>query len=401
MKMPRGHWGERIAQTAAVVFATLLVCSCSDDPSALNSVGTQLLRTKITVKTDTLRAISSSSKKQYVSMDGRTNLIGKFSTPNGDYVAYSLVQFYSSYISQRDTVLVLSATLKLRKETWFGDSTSSFGFNVHEINRGWGQTTFRWDSMEAGFYNPVPGPFVIHEDSQWISVGLDTAMVRKWLQPRTTSTNYGIILIPTPNTNIVRGVHAFEFGADTLYPQLTVVAQNIARTVTDTTIYKAGQDTFVGNIDNLSSNPELIYTQSGVSYRGFLRFDFSSIPRGAIINQAELTLKYSPATSRLNRFTSDSAIAAHALLSATDSTKFDAQGSRSTADLRNATSFVFDIRREVQYWIRNASLNNGLLFRTVNQSEFSSFDLFTFYNQTAQDSTKRPQLIVKYTVESN
>jgi hypothetical protein len=229
-------------------------------------------------------------------------------------------------------------------------------------------------------------------------------MVRKWLQPRTISTNYGVILIPTPNTNVVRGFHSFDFDSVSFFPKLTIIARSAAGTAQDTTNYQGfgqGQDTFVGNIDNLNSNPELIYAQSGVSYRGFLKFDFSSIPRGAIINQAELTLKYSPAASRLNRFTSDSTIAAHALLSATDSTKFDVQGSRSTVDLRYATSFVFDIRREVQYWIRDASLNNGLLFRTVNRSEFSSFDLFTFYNQTAQDSTRRPQLIVKYTVESN
>jgi hypothetical protein len=404
MKMIRSYWRERITQTAAMALVAGLMSSCSDDPSALNSVGTQLLRTKVTVRTDTLRSISSSSQRQYVSMDGRTNLLGR----SGGYTAYTLVQFYPAFFAQRDTVQVLSASLSLRAVTWFGDSSAQFGFNAYEINRSWGQTTFTWDSL-TGLNNSTPSSETysgtVARDTEWINIQLDTAMVRRWLQPLTISTNYGLILIPTPNTNVVRGFHSFDFDSVSFYPKLTVIARNVAGTVTDTTSYQAfgqGQDTFVGNIDNLNTNPELIYAQSGVSYRGFLKFDLSAIPRGAIINSAELTLKLSPATSRLNKFLSDTAIAAHSVLSATDNSKFEAQGSRGTGNWPNGINFVFpDLRRQAQYWIRDVSLNNGLLFRTVNQSEFSSFDLFTFYNQTAQDSTMRPQLIVKYTVESN
>jgi hypothetical protein len=402
MKVIRSHWRERIARTVAIALAAILMPSCSDDPSALNSVGTQLLRTKIVVKTDTLQAVSSSSQRQYVSMDGRTNLLGR----SGGYIAYTLLQFYPSSFAQRDTVQVLSATLSLRAVTWFGDSSAQFGFTAHEIIRSWGQTTFTWDSL-AGLNSSNPSSETysgtVAQDTQWISVNLDTAMVRKWLQPRTISTNYGIILIPTPNTSVVRGFNSFDFDSVSFFPKLTVIARNVAGTVTDTTSYQTfGQDTFVGNIDNLNSNPELIYAQSGVSYRGFLKFDFSAIPRGAIINSAELTLKLDPASSRLNKFLSDTAIAAHAVLSATDNSKFEAQGSRGDGNWPAGINFVFpDLRRQVQYWIRDAGRNNGLLFRTVNRSEFSSFDLFTFYNQTAQDLTKRPQFIVKYTVESN
>jgi hypothetical protein len=335
-------------------------------------------------------------------MDGRTNLIGRF----GGYTAYGLVQFYSSYIPQRDTVIVVSATLNLRAETWFGDSSASFGFNVYEINRSWGQTTFRWDSIGSNFYNSDPGSVrgtfsgTVQQDTQWVSVNLDTAMVRRWLRPLTFSNNYGVILIPTQNTNVVRGMHAFEFGVDTLYPRLTVIARNVSGTTIDTTSYKIGQDTFVGNIDNLNTNPELIYVQSGVSYRGLLKFDCSSIPRGAIINQAQLVLQYSPAASRINRFTIDSSIVVHSLLSTTDYSQFELFGVRATTSLSSSARFVFDIRHQAQNWIRDQSLNYGLVLRTTNASEFSSFDLFAFYNEAAQDSTKRPRLLVKYTVES-
>ena len=94
-------------------------------------------------------------------------------------------------------------------------------------------------------------------------------------------------------------------------------------------------------------------------------------------------------------------MAAHSLYDVADSGKFELQGARGNAYLTTSTRFVFDLRHQAQNWIRSQSSNHGLLLRTTNRSEFSSFDLFAFYNQTAQDSTKRPQLIVKYTVESN
>ena len=401
--MIRSFWREGIAQAATIALVSIVVSSCSDDPSALNSVGTQLLRTKIIVKTDTLKTINSSTARQYVPMDGRTNLLGRSGGPNG-YAAYTLVQFYPAYLPQRDTVQILSATLSLRGETLFGDSTATFGFTAYRINRAWDQITFRWDSLTS-FYdsNPVSDTYFqgVGRDTQWVNVNLDTAMVRKWLQPLTFTDNFGVILIPGQNTNVVRGVHTFGYDVDSLYPQLVVVARNLAGTVTDTTVYKIGQDTFVGNIDNLDSNPELIYVQAGVSYRGFLKFDVATIPRGAIINQARLSLAYSPAASRLNRFTTDTAIAAHLMLSATDNRQFEVGAAVGTLDTLTPNRFVFDIRHDVQYWIKDPTLNNGLIFRTVNRSEFSSFDLFALYNQTTQDSSKRPQLIVKYTVESN
>jgi hypothetical protein len=337
-------------------------------------------------------------------MDGRTNLLGRFATPTGDYLAYGLVQFYSSYLPNRDTVDILSAKLELFAVTWFGDSTAPFGFNVYEINRGWGQTTFRWDSLDPGFYNSTStrGTFsgTVQRDTQWVSVNLDTAMVRRWLKPLTFSNNYGVILIPTPNTNVVRGMHAFEFGADSSYPKLTVIARNVAGTVTDTSVYRVGQDTFLGNIDSLRASSDLIYVQSGVSYRGLLRLDCSSIPRGAIINSADLTLVYNPGASRVNRFTGDSSVVAHAVTSATNAAVFELIGSRANANLSTGL-VVFDIRHQVQNWIRDQSKNYGLLLRPTNTTEFSSFDLFAFSNETALDTLKRPKLVVRYTVETN
>lgn len=388
---------------AAGMLGAVLFAGCSDEPSALNSVGNQLLLSHLTVKTDTLQAVGSSTFKQYVPMDGQVNLVGR----SGGYTAYTLIQFFSFYIPERDTVSVVSARLDILGETWFGDSSGTLSFNVYKINHGWAQSTLRWDSVSAdpGFYDAssARGTYAgtVTADSAWISVDLDTAMVRRWIQPLIYTDNYGIILVPTQNCNVVRGVHAFGFGADSLFAHLTVIARNVAGTVTDTTIYRVGQDTFLGNIDNLNTNASLMYLQSGVVYRSMLKFDVSSIPRGAIVNQARLTLRYDAGSSRITRFVRDTAVAAHALLDPADFSKFELAGSRGAGAIATSDSFEFDIRHQVQYWLSNPSLNNGLLLRATSVNEFSSFGLFTFYNESAQDVTRRPQLVVKYTVESN
>lgn len=398
-----GEMTYRMVVAIMVMLGTMALAGCADEPSAINSVGNQLLLSHLSVRTDTLSAVGSSTFKKYVPMDGQVNLVGR----TGGYTAYTLIQFFPFYIPERDTVTVVSATLELLAETWFGDSAGSLGFNVYQINHSWGQSTLQWDSVSTDpvFFDAgtARGTYAgtVSADSEWMSVNLDTAMVRRWIQPLIYTDNFGIILVPTQNCSVVRGLHAFGFGADSLFAHLTVVARNVAGTVTDTTIYRLGQDTFLGNIDDLNTNPSLMYVQSGVAYRSTLKFDVTGIPRGAIINQAQLTLRYDPGSSRLNKFVSDTAVAAHALLDPSDYSKFELTGSRGTGAIASSDSFRFDLRHQVQYWLSNPSLNNGLLLRATSVNEFSSFGLFTFYNETAQDFTKRPQLVVKYTVESN
>ena len=387
----------------AAILGAMAVAGCSDEPTALNSVGNQLLLSHVTIKTDTLSAVGSSTFKQYVAMDGQVNLVGS----SGGYTAYTLIQFFSFYIPERDTVSVISATLSLLAETWFGDSAGTLSLNVYPINHSWEQSTLRWDSVstDPGFYDGTSprGTYTgtVAADSGWMSVSLDTGMVRRWIQPLNYTDNYGIILIPAQNCTVVRGIHAFGFGVDSLFAHLTVIARNLAGTVTDTTIYKIGQDTFLGNIDNLNTNSTLMYAQSGVVYRSTLKFDVSSIPRGSTINEARLTLRYDPVSSRITKFVGDTAVAAHLLSDPSDYSKFELTGSRGTGAIAASDSFGFDLRHQVQNWIANPGLNYGVLLRATSVNEFSTFGLFTFYNETAQDPTKRPQLIVKYAVESN
>ncbi len=391
---------------AAGLLATALamtVSACSDEPTEANSIVATLPLTNFQVKDTTIQAVSGRSFRQYVAMNGGINLIGR----NGSFVAYSAVGFTPANFPARDTINVVSATLTLHAVTWYGNSNSTFGFTAHRIIPSWSSNTLTWDSVQTGFYeDAVRGSFsaTAGADTQTILVDLDTAMVREWFQTSTstTTTKYGIALIPTPATQtLVRGLVAFGSDSTSYLPTLTVIAVNVAGTTRDTSVFNSGVDTFVGNVDPPLSDPGLLYLQAGIVYRSTLHFDLSGIPRGAIINSAELLLERDPLTCRLSKFVTDTVVAPHLLQSATDSTSFDAEDGTSFGRRKagSAYTFSFNIRRHVQSWLRGP--NDGLLLRTTASSEFSTPDLYSFFSPAAANAAVRPRLKMIYSIKRN
>jgi hypothetical protein len=378
---------------SVVTIVSLTVIGCSDELTPENSLAPPGFG-DFTIRDTTVPAFASSSFRQIISMNSTPNLIGN----SGGYTAYSLLQFL---FLERDTVNVVSAKLTLHAVTWHGDSSATIGFKVCKINQSW-QPTFSWDSLQTfpGFYDPAPrGSYSgsIHADTESIVVDLDTSMVREWLQ-LSTITSYGIILVPS-NQNVVRGFDQFNYISDstTFYPTLQIIARNVAGTVQDTILYNTGIDTFVGNVD-LTPNPELLYVQSGVSYRSRINFDVSFIPHGAIINSAEMLVERNTAVSRISKFTRDTVIETHVFTSGTDTSQFEVLvsptiGRRKTGSF---TTFSFDIRRAVQIWVRGP--NYGIMLRP-GLNELDSFDLYAFYSSAAANTALRPRVKITYAVK--
>lgn len=388
-----------IAACAAFALLAFLVSSCGDTPTEVNSVGGPLFGNNVLIRDTTLQAVGSSSVKTILAMNSMVNLIGR----SGNYQASAALQFYPAYFPSRDTIRVLSAALTLRFVSWYGDSLGSLAFTVYRITQTWNQSTFTLDSVQTGFYESTPargsyaGP--VHADTQSIAVNLDTSMVREWFQTSTstTTTKYGIMLVPSQNSSVVRGFASFESDSAAAFPTLQVIALGNSGTVTDTTTYTLGQDTFFGSIDNLNTNPALLYLQSGVVYRSTIQFDVSRIPRGAVINSSTLYLVRDASTSKVARFSGNPTFSAHVLTARGDNALFEI-GSTSGQRIASTDTFAVDTRHAVQVWIRGP--NYGLLLRTTTISEFASFDLYTFFDQAATNPVVRPRLKVTYTVLS-
>lgn len=381
---------------------SVLFFACSDDPTEENALLTPHLPfVEMAVRETTFVADSGSTFKEVTSMNGYVNLVGK----TGNYTANMLIAFYSSYFPDRDTVNVISATLYLHGASFYGDSTGIVSFKVHRVNTSWSQSTFTWDSLQSGLYDEsvVRGSYSgrIGLDTELVAIDLDTAMAREWLASTTGSEytlRYGMIFVPTAEATAVRGFQSFESDSVDWVPQVRLICRNVAGTVLDTATYSLGVDTFVGNVDNLVTDPTLFYVQAGVSYRTIVNFDVSSVPRGAIVNSATLTFQTNPAVSMLNRFAGDTSLAVHLVTSSTSTSSFGSSSATALHVPGSATTFTADIASDVQSWVRGS--NYGALIRTYGSREFQSFDLVTLYNHTAEESHK-PRLKVIYSVPKN
>jgi hypothetical protein len=385
----RNFWGG-----VAAGLLGLMVLGCSDEPTLENSLTAPVPFAAYVFRDTTIPSIGDTIGRYGVPMNGAYNLVGR----DGSYAAHLLMGFYGNLFPLRDTILVVSAAVRLRGATFSGDSSGTYGFTVHRIERGWSANTFTADSLTAGFYDPgiVRGRFngIVGPDTQQISVDLDTAMVREWFSSSSTSNKYGFILVPTQDSRLIRGFVSFDADSSKNLPTLEVIATNTAGTTRDTTRFSLGVDTFVGALDPFTPQPGILYLQSGVLIRGALRFDVSFIPRGSTIHKAELRLQYEPATSRLNRFSGDTALAAHVLLSESDLLQF-ASGSVQVRRVSDTpTGYLADIRSAVQAWVKGP--NYGILLRMGSGLEYSSLDLVTIRTRAAADPAQRPTLRIIY-----
>ena len=373
--------------------------SCSEEPTPENSLVAVGPLSGFATRETLLTATSTWYQRIYSPMNSVVNLTGRA----GSFQAYTLLQFFPSSFPARDTINVQSAQLRLRAVTWTGSPSASFGFTVYRIARSWSSNTITWDSVQAGFYDSQPrGAFSVSTapDTFSVTIDLDTAMVREWFQTSTstTTTKYGIIFIPDgTTTGCARGMYAFGTGDTADWsPQLTVIATNAAGTTRDTSIFSSGQDTFVGTDEFTPADPTVFPLHGGVNYRSGVRFDLTGIPKGSILNKAELTLRQDPTASRISPFTADTLISPHFLFADTSLTSNFSSEDRTMFGRQlpgTPTVFAFDVRKLAQSWLRGP--NYGALLRLTSDDEFSSAELITFYGASA-DSARRPSLRIIY-----
>ncbi len=398
----RRRWRSAIAGAGIALLG--LIGGCSEEPTEANSPVADLPLAGFITRDTTLPALHGTYVRQHTTMDGYINLVGT----TGSYTAIAALQFTPGNFPAQDTIAVFSATLTLHAFTWYGNPGAPFGFTVHRINQSWSSYTLTWDSVQTGFYESLPrgsynGPLV--GDTTLITVSLDTAMVREWFATptTTTTTQFGIVLVPTASTqNAIRGFAEFGVGDSTsYYPTLKVIKGNVSGTSLDTSVYNGGQDTFLGNDDHGTAPSPSLYVQGGVVYRSALWFDISSIPRGAILNSAVLSLDLDYASSHISKFVTDTSLSAQLLGDSTTFTSFATENS-STFGRKiagSASTFEFKIRATAQSWVRGP--NYGILIRVPTAREFTTPDLYVFYSNTASTPALRPRLRLVYSIKSN
>lgn len=390
---------------AIALIISALSLSCSEDATEANAIVSPVALRNFVFQETVVYADTTAQFMRHIPMGGPVNLAGRAT----GCTAKTLLQFTPAYLPHRDTVSVLQATLWLKSVSWFGDSTATCSFKVYRINASWNPSTVTWDSIGSGFADGPgsergsltisPGP-----DSQWVSISLDTAMVRVWLSSSTSadSSKFGIILVPTQGTgNIIRGFG--QFSSDTsLTPRLTIIARGPNTSTPDTNSYSTGFGTFVGNLDSPVADPSQLYVQSGIVRRVVLHFNVSAIPKGAFVSKANLLMNLSTGASILNRFAGSHSVIAHLLSSPTDTTIYDTYR-YTTGGIKSGDTMSTDMRYIVQTWIKGP--NYGAVISTTSSadylsgknSEHSSLDLYVFSGITpATPLSRRPRIHIIY-----
>ncbi len=270
----------------ALLLAGILV-SCSEDPTAQNSIVAPSTLPGVTFRDTTIYATQDSTFLTRLPMNGFQDLVGI----GGGYTAMTILRF--SAPSPIDTADVISATVQFYVVGHQGPANGTVGFDMHKIERQWDPSTIDWDSVQTGFYasTAVLPPFstTIPADSQYVTVPMDTAMVRKWIQTPDSADldRFGMVLVPTSGSNAIVGFHSFSTDSAAYYPTLTVLTRGRNTTYVDTTVLNTGEATFAGD-SPAPTDPISLTLQAGVAYRSWLGFDVSFLHQGTIINSAQL-----------------------------------------------------------------------------------------------------------------
>jgi hypothetical protein len=222
-------------------------------------------------------------------------------------------------------------------------------------------------------------------------------MVHEWIRTQASGSTlqYGIALVPTGSSTVIRGFRSFNYDSVAAWPRVEIIAGSATGTARDTAVYTNGINTFVGNVDNLASDPTLLFCQAGVTYRSQLLFPVSFIPRGAVVNRAQLYLQRDPVTSWLSKFSADSSAAANLITASGSPPTFESSYAAGTRVAGTPSTYVFDIRRAAQVWVKGT--NYGIVLRIPPDREFSSVDRIAFFGPTAPENL-RPRLRITYSI---
>jgi hypothetical protein len=386
--------GRRIILPVLVVS---LVCmlglpSCSEDPTAQNALVAPASLPGVSFRDTTIYATRDSTYLSRLPMDGIKDLVGG----GGGYTAYAILRF-TPPIDYIDTANVVSATLQLFVTYHQGPANGVISFNVYKVTRPWDPATVTWDSVQTGFYDATsplpPVTQTIPADSQYVTITLDSTMVRKWVQTPDEADldQYGMILVPTAGSTAVMGYNAFGIDSTAYQPRLTVLTRGPNTTTVDTTVFNTGLTTFVGDCA-APTEPASLTLQAGVVYRSWLGFDVSFLHVGDIINSAELQVDRLP-NPAFNTVLTDSTVYAH-LVTGTVLSSYEASGSILSPVSTSSSALSGDVRHIVQSWV--GGQDYGVLLRTSYAAEFATFDRVELAGHHWQDPSLRPRIRIVY-----
>ena len=284
----------RIFFAVVIFIAALFVNSCKDAPTDIGSgiPGQQDKPNTTKFNSDSVNQYSYSFKNVIPLYSSSRLLLGK----KDNVKASTMMKFY---IVLPDTIAsainsgglnILSSTIQLVRNYYYGDNNSTFEFTVHEINSNW-SLNFTSDSLSTLSY--ASADIVQSKDigDSLFNFNIDNSVVESWLKAAADTTkpeDNGIIIRPSDADAEVIGFYALT--ASLVYsPNLQVVLEKPGVYI-DTLNFFPAQDLHIVEGELPSVNSEDIVVQGGLAANSKIWFDVSSIPVDAAISKSELIL---------------------------------------------------------------------------------------------------------------
>lgn len=385
-----------ILSLAAVLIATALGLSgCVDEPSP---VGSSLLPKSDLLLIDTLTIEAKHSfglPALFPPFSPTRLMVGKIDEMQ--YESWGMIKF--TIIS--DTlkgVKVEEADLLLRATYHFGDSLAPLSFRIHKALQNWGGDSLTYDSLKtAGFFTGTASPvahFSSVGDSSTISARIDASIIQRWIDSVGTANpdNEGIILEPL-NNSVIKGFGSFRAADSSHRPVLVVRYRRPPGGILESATITNGIDRYVATTKSTHfvSDSTRIFIRNGISYRGIIDFDVSSLPPRAPILRATLELTLDQALSKRNSYVLDSLQVFFMTKEGYFDDIFETMESKATVN--GQVKYRLPLYSFVQRWVRGA---HPARVAIAGINEKNSFDIFVFHGAASKDRSMRPKLIVTY-----
>ena len=203
--------------------------------------------------------------------------------------------------------------------------------------------------------------------------------------------NWGIALLPTENTGVLRQFSAQAIGENYRHSEITMIYKN-ALDSTDTLKINTGIDASVVCI--LMPETENMIMQGGIINRGKIGIDLSEIPQEAAIISAEMELTLNTALVKKGNMPLDSVIR----LSLFYDDKFDSTQKKIVRGYRveGSDNFLFpNLIEIIEDFNRNGGKGN-LFLEPEGWSIVQRLDQMPFYGINAEKVELKPKLRIVY-----
>ncbi len=373
-----------------------LIYSCSDSPT---SIGSNLLSAdfltinKIDSYQDSIGQTSTYYKTNIKLSDSPRLLLGKYQNVDASSLIRFAVVLPDTIKSafNNSSLNILSSKVYLTKVYKIGDDSSQLNYSVHFVTSGWTSYGFTADSIPNLQYdNNDISSNKTYSDTLY-TFDVDEQTINSWFASASATpiqNNKGIYLKPDPSSTGVIGFDAFNVGL-TGIPRLNVIVQT--GSLIDTLNFYSIEDVsaLFGDLPVVPSGD--IAVQGGLAVHSRIKYDLSSIPKGAIINKAQFTIYLDSSATKTGDNFNNSLVTYFAR----DSVETTYDTTSAIVLNRSDNNFTGDISKFIQSVVSGYHDNNGFIITAGSQN--LGIDIFALKGSDASDPALRPRLVITYT----